>query len=104
ESLAALTANSQREGRLSASAPCDPSPAPVPAPPVAYVPAACSEPSAARSKTATALPLGWFVSVYTLAAPALAAKAREAAAVRAARAVRCIVSPVVRGGGSSVWE
>src|SRR6266566_4425029 len=52
----ALTANSQRPSSLSATAPCEPSAAPVPVPPVATVPAATSVPSAARSKTATALP------------------------------------------------
>ena len=37
-------------------APCEPSPAPVPFPPVETVPAGVSAPSLARSKTATAFP------------------------------------------------
>src|SRR5438552_1850513 len=59
----ALTANSRRPSSLSATAPCEPSPAPVPVPPVAMVPAAVRVPSAARLKTATALPATWLVSV-----------------------------------------
>src|SRR6266853_2630728 len=59
----AFTANSRRPSSLRATAPCEPSPAPVPVPPVAIVPAAVSVPSALRLKTATALPATWFVSV-----------------------------------------
>ena len=59
--LPALTAKSRSPSRT--MAPCEPSPAPVPFPPVATVPAGVSEPSFARSKTATALPDAAFVSV-----------------------------------------
>src|SRR5205807_237551 len=52
----ALTANSRRPSSLNETALCEPRLAPVPAPPVATVPAAVSLPSAPRVKTATALP------------------------------------------------
>ena len=59
--LPALTAKSRPSSRT--MAPCEPSPAPVPFPPVATVPAGESEPSFARSKIATAFPDAPFVSV-----------------------------------------
>src|SRR5438105_8480238 len=65
----ALTANSQRPSSLRATAPCEPSPAPVPVPPVATLPAALSVPSAARVNTATLFPATWLVRAETARAP-----------------------------------
>src|SRR5439155_19452983 len=66
----ALTAKSRRPSWLRTTAPCEPSPAPVPVPPVATVPAEVSRPSAPRAKTATALPATRVVSVHTAPGPA----------------------------------
>src|SRR5947208_1833984 len=65
ELLPALTAKSCRLSLLRAMAPCEPSPAPVPVPPVGNVPCGASVPSAERSNAITAFPAGEFVSVYT---------------------------------------
>src|SRR3954453_23855905 len=54
--LPALTTNSQLRSVESVTAPCEPSPAPVPLPPVATSPPACSEPSPTRCRICTALP------------------------------------------------
>src|SRR5207253_1030891 len=63
---------------------------PVPVPPVATVVAAVRVPSAARLKTATALPATWLVSVYTAPGPERSAEtlASRAASNDAAGPVR----------------
>jgi hypothetical protein len=63
ELLPAFTAKSCRLSLLSTTAPCEPSPAPVPVPPVGNVPCSVSVPSAERSNATTAFPAGEFVSV-----------------------------------------
>src|SRR5207248_39539 len=60
-----LTAKSCRPLPLRITAPCEPSAAPEPRPPVANVPCGVSEPSAAREKASTALPAAELVRVYT---------------------------------------
>src|SRR5439155_22230072 len=78
------TAKSCRLSLLRTTAPCEPSPAPVPVPPVGNVPCGSSVPSAERSNATTAFPVGEFVSVYTApglfdAADAIAVAARTSA-------------------------
>ena len=91
----AFTAKSQRPSSLRASAPCEPSPLPVPVPPVAALPAAASMPSAARLKTATAFPDVWLVSAYTAPGPepSAAASAVSRAASDAAERGLVVIPP-----------
>src|SRR5687767_3480425 len=63
--LAALTANRNSPSSLSTTAPCDPSPAPVPLASVANEPAGVNEPSAARPNAITAFPAAELLSVNT---------------------------------------
>jgi hypothetical protein len=60
--LPAFTANSRRWSSLTITAFCDPSPVPLPTPPVANDPAGVSEPSPPRPYKRTALPAGELVS------------------------------------------
>src|SRR4029079_10175802 len=63
--LAAFTANRNSPSSLNATAPCDPSPAPVPLPRVAKEPAGVSDPSAVRLNAMTAFPAAELLSVNT---------------------------------------
>src|SRR5512143_4047390 len=63
--LPALTTSSQSPSAERVTAPCEPSPAPVPVPPVATEPAATSDPSADRRLIKTELPEVAFVCVNT---------------------------------------
>src|SRR5215216_3855926 len=65
ELLAALTANRNWPSSLSVTAPCEPSPAPVPFPCVANEPAGVSDPSALRPNAMTAFPAAELLSVNT---------------------------------------
>src|SRR5580765_8250667 len=68
ELLPALTANRSRRLSLSTTAPCEPSPPPLPVPPVGNDPAGVSVPSAARENASTAVPAGEFERVKTVPA------------------------------------
>src|SRR5215467_7162423 len=61
----ALTASSHRWLAVSESAACEPRPAPVPAPPVALLPAGVRAPLAARSNVSTAFPVAELFITYT---------------------------------------